>query len=68
MKSGVWVLDHDTGYRNIKKELIKRYGQETVQRIWEKAGANWEELCARYAHLPVKMKQHTDGRSYLLIS
>lgn len=53
-----------TGYRNIKKELIKRYGQETVQRIWEKAGANWEELCARYAHLPVKMKQHTDGQMF----
>ena len=64
MKSGIWVLDHDTGYRNIKKELIKRYGQETVQRIWEKAGANWEELCARYAHLPVKMKQHTDGQMF----
>lgn len=64
MKSGVWVLDHDTGYRNIKKDLIKRYGQETVRQIWEKAGANWEELCARYAHLPVKMKQHTDGQMF----
>ena len=64
MKSGIWVLDHDTGYRNIKKDLIKRYGQETVQRIWEKAGANWEELCARYAHLPVKIKQHTDGQMF----
>ena len=64
MKSGIWVVDHDTGFRNLKKELITRYGQETVQRIWEKAGANWEELCARYAHLPKKMKQHTDGQMF----
>ena len=64
MKSGVWVLDHDTGYRNIKKDLVRRYGRETVQRIWEKAGRNWEELCVRYAHLPEKMKQHTDGQMF----
>ena len=68
MKSGVWVLDHDTGYRNIKKDLIKRYGKETVQRIWEKAGANWEELCARYTHLPGKIKQHTDGQMFRMAS
>ena len=64
MKSGVWVLDHDTGYRNIKKDLIKRYGMEQVQQIWEKAGKNWEELCVRYAHLPEKTKQHTDGQMF----
>ncbi len=64
MKSGVWVLDHDTGYRNIKRDLIKRYGRDKVQQIWEKAGRNWEELCARYAHLPKKMKQHTDGQMF----
>ena len=64
MKSGVWVLDHDTGYKNIKKDLIKRYGKEMVQHIWEKAGKNWEDLCARYAHLPDKMKQHTDGQMF----
>ena len=64
MKSGVWVLDHDTGYRHIKKDLIKRYGKEKVQQIWEKAGSSWEELCARYAHLPEKMKQHTDGQMF----
>ena len=54
MISGVWVLDHDTGYKNIKKDLIMRYGKERGQQIWEKAGKNWEELCARYAHLPKK--------------
>ena len=64
MKSGVWVLDHDTGYRNIKKELVRKYGKEQVQQIWEKAGKTWEELCARYAHLPEKMKQHTDGQMF----
>ena len=64
MKNGIWVLDHDTGYRNIKKDLINRYGNETVQRIWEKAGRNLEELCDRYAHLPKKMKQHTDGQMF----
>ena len=64
MKSGVWVLDHDTGYRNIKKDLVGRYGKEQVQQIWEKAGKTWEELCARYAHLPEKMKQHTDGQMF----
>ena len=68
MKSGVWVLDHDTGYRNIKKDLMGRYGKETVQRIWEKAGANWEELCARYTHLPGKIKQHTDGQMFRMAS
>ena len=64
MKSGVWVLDHDTGYRNIKKDLVGRYGKESVRLIWEKAGGNWEELCARYAYLPKKMKQHTDGQMF----
>ena len=64
MKSGVWVLDHDTGYKNMKKDLIQRYGKETVQQIWEKAGKTWEELCAQYAHLPEKMKQHTDGQMF----
>ena len=64
MKSGVWVLDHDTGYWHIKKDLIKRYGKEKVQKIWEKAGSNWEELCARYAHLPEKTKRHTDGQMF----
>ena len=64
MKSGVWVLDHDTGYRNIKKDLVRKYGKEPVQQIWEKAGKNWEELCVRYAHLPEKMKQHTDGQMF----
>jgi len=64
MKSGVWVLDHDTGYRHIKKDLIKRYGKEKVHQIWEKAGSNWEELCARYAHLPEKTKRHTDGQMF----
>ena len=68
MKSGIWVLDHDTGYKNIKKDLIERCGRETVQRIWEKAGRNWEELCARYAHLPEKMKQHMKpGESKLMM-
>ena len=64
MKSGVWILDHDTGYRNIKKDLVRKYGKEQVQQIWEKAGKNWEELCVRYAHLPEKMKQHTDGQMF----
>ena len=64
MKSGVFILNHDTGYRNIKKDLIKRYGKEQVEQLWEKAGKNWEDLCARYAHLPEKMKQHTDGQMF----
>lgn len=57
-------MDHDTGYRNIKKDLVGWYGKEPVQKIWEKAGKNWEELCDRYAHLPEKMKQHTDGQMF----
>lgn len=64
MKSGVWVLDHDTGYKNIKRDLVKRYGKEAVQRIWKKAGQNWEVLCRRYAHLPETMKPHTDGQMF----
>lgn len=64
MKNGVWVLDHDTGYRNLKKDLIKRYGKEVVDQIWTKAGKNWEDLCIRYAHLPKKIKQHTDGQMF----
>ena len=64
MKSGVWILDHDTGFKNMKKDLVQRYGKETVQRIWEKAGRNWEDLCNQYAHLPKKVKQHTDGQMF----
>ena len=64
MKSGVWVLDHDTGYKNIKRDLVKRYRKEAVQRIWKKAGQHWEVLCRRYAHLPETMKPHTDGQMF----
>ncbi len=64
MKSGVWVLDHDTGFKNMKKDLVKRFGKEVTERIWEKAGQNWEELCSRYAHLPEKVKRHTDGQMF----
>ncbi|MBQ8641988.1 MAG: L-2-amino-thiazoline-4-carboxylic acid hydrolase [Clostridia bacterium] len=64
MKSGVSVLNHDTGFKNIKKDLVQRYGREAAARIWEKAGANLEELCGRYAHLPGKVKVHTDGNMF----
>ena len=40
MKSGVFVLNHDTGFRNMKKDLVIRYGKAETDRIWEKAGKN----------------------------
>ena len=33
MKSGVSVLNHDTGFRNVNKDLVQRYGKETADRI-----------------------------------
>lgn len=64
MKSGVWVLAHDSGFKNMKKDLAERFGKEEVNHIWEKAGRNWEELSRQYAHLPEKVKQHTDGQMF----
>ncbi|MBP3700498.1 MAG: L-2-amino-thiazoline-4-carboxylic acid hydrolase [Lachnospiraceae bacterium] len=64
MKSGVYLLNHDTGFKNMKKDLVKRYGRETTEQIWEKAGRNLEELCVRYAHLPKAVKVHTDGNMF----
>lgn len=64
MKSGVWILDHDTGFKNMKKDLIDRFGKETAIRIWENAGRNWEALSSQYTHLPEKVKQHTDGQMF----
>lgn len=64
MKSGVWILNHDTGFRNIKKDLAERYGREAEQGIWARAGAQLEDLCSRYAHLPKAVKLHTDGQMF----
>ena len=64
MKSGVSVLNHDTGFRNMKKDLVRRYGKEAAERIWEKAGHHLDDLCERYADLPPKVKVHTDGNMF----
>ena len=64
MKSGVWMLDHDSGYRDIKRDLVQRYGKAEAGRIWANAGQRLEGLCARYAHLPEKTKAHTDGQMF----
>ena len=64
MKSGVFILNHDTGFRNMKKNLVIRYGKAETDRIWEKAGKNLEDLCRQYAHLPEKIKAHTDGNMF----
>ena len=64
MKSGVFILSHDTGFRNMKKDLVARYGKAETDRIWEKAGKNLEDLCQQYAHLPEKIKAHTDGNMF----
>ncbi|MBQ7767407.1 MAG: L-2-amino-thiazoline-4-carboxylic acid hydrolase [Oscillospiraceae bacterium] len=64
MKSGVFILNHDTGFRNMKKDLVARYGKAETDRIWEKAGKNLEDLCQQYAHLPEKIKAHTDGNMF----
>ena len=64
MKSGVRVLNNDTGFRNMKKELVKRYGKNIAESIWQKAGANLEELSTRYAELPKKIKIHTEGNMF----
>ena len=64
MKSGVTILNHDTGFRNMKKELVKRYGKESTECIWQKAGTNLEELNARYVNLPKKVKLHTEGNMF----
>ena len=64
MKSGVFILNHDTGFRNMKKDLEARYGKTETDRIWEKAGKNLEDLCQQYAHLPEKIKAHTDGNMF----
>ena len=64
MKSGVSILNHDTGFRNMKKDLVQRYGKEAAERIWRKAGQNLESLCEQYAHLPKEVKLHTDGNMF----
>ena len=64
MKSGVFILNHDTGFRNMKKDLVARYGKAEADRIWEKAGKNLEDLCQQYAQLPEKIKAHTDGNMF----
>ena len=64
MKSGVSVLNHDTGFKNIKKDLAQRYGREAAERIWEKAGDHLENLCQKYVHLPKEVKLHTDGNMF----
>ena len=64
MKRGVTVLNHDTGFRNMKKDLVRRYGKEAADRIWEKAGNHLEALCGQYAHLPKAVKVHTDGNMF----
>ena len=64
MKNSVSVLNHDTGFRNMKKDLMLRYGKETADRIWQNAGHHLDDLCERYADLPKKVKVHTDGNMF----
>ena len=64
MRSGVSVLNHDTGFRSIKIDLARRYGKEAAERIWKRAGGHLEELCRKYAHLPGEVKVHTDGNMF----
>lgn len=64
VKNGVRTLSHDTGFRNIKKELVKKYGISVTEQIWQKAGTNLEELSRQYEHLPKAVKLHTDGNMF----
>ena len=64
MKNGVTTLNHDTGFRNMKKDLVQRYGKEAAERIWQKAGQNLEGFCRQYAYLPKEVKLHTDGNMF----
>ena len=64
MKSGVSVLNRDTGFKTVRMELTERYGREAAQRIWNNAGRILEELCASYADLPAEVKVHTDGNMF----
>ena len=64
MKNGETILNHDTGFCNMKKELVRRYGKETTDRIWHRAGKNLESLCCQYDHLPKAVKTHTHGNMF----
>lgn len=64
IKNGVHTLSHDTGFCNIKKELVKKYGTPVAEQIWQKAGRNLEELSRKYKHLPKAVKLHTDGNMF----
>ena len=64
VKNGARKLIYDTGFRNIKKELVKKYGNSVAEQIWQKAGTNLEELSRRYEHLPKAVKLHTDGNMF----
>ena len=48
----------------MKKDLVTRYEKAEADRIWEKAGKNLEDLSQQYAHLPEKIKAHTDGNMF----
>ena len=64
VKNGARTLIYDTGFRNIKKELVKKYGNSVAEQIWQKAGTNLEELSRQYEHLPKAVKLHTDGNMF----
>ena len=64
IKNGARTLIYDTGFRNIKKELVKKYGNSVAKQIWQKAGTNLEELSRQYEHLPKAVKLHTDGNMF----
>ena len=64
IKDGVRTLNRDTGFRNMKKDLINRYGIEVAEQIWQKAGTNLESLSQQYDYLPKAVKLHTDGNMF----
>ena len=52
MKRGVAVLNHDTGFRNMKKDLVRRYGKEAADRIWEKPEVIWKRCAVNMRIFP----------------
>lgn len=64
IKNGVRTLKHDTGFCNMKKDLINRYGIEAAEQIWQKAGTNLETFSQQYDYLPKAVKIHTDGNMF----
>lgn len=59
MNQGYKFFQKDIVYRLLKKELLKDYDKELIEKIYHNAGVELEKLYELYSDVPMAQKIHT---------